>query len=125
MRREKYNRKRVRSADGYWYDSIAEKDYAQVLLALEKSGEISDIRRQEMVKLSAANIGYKPDFSYTEDGRRIYVDVKGFETPEFRLKARLWRVYGPGPLRIVKRGKGDNFITVKEIMPKLKETQLC
>lgn len=117
MRREKYNRKRVRAADGYWYDSIAEKDYAEILLALEKSGAISNIRRQEMIKLSAANIGYKPDFSYTEAGRRIYVDVKGFETPEFRLKARLWRAYGPGPLRIVKRGKNGGFVTVKEIMP--------
>ena len=124
MTYNKYNRKRVQDNDGYWYDSIAERDYAvDVLLPLQQSGHISDLTRQEMIKLSAANIGYKPDFSYTENGRRVYVDVKGFETPEFRLKARLWRAYGPGPLRIVKRaGKNSGFKTVKEIMPECLES---
>jgi hypothetical protein len=39
-----------------------------------------------------------------QSGYRWVVDVKGMETPEFKLKKRLWKHYGPPmPLEIVKK----------------------
>jgi hypothetical protein len=32
------------------------------------------------------------------------------------VKFRLWKVHGPGPLRLTKR-KGKTFVTVREIIP--------
>ena len=49
-------------------------------------------------------------------GRLIYEDVKGVITRDFTLKLRLWKVHGPGPLRLTKR-KGKMFVTVREIIP--------
>ena len=85
---------------------------------MQESGLISDLARQPQTYLTDAKIGYRPDFYYIEDGREVYVDVKGVETDLFKLKCKLWRYYGPAVLRVVKRsGKNGRFMTVKEIMP--------
>jgi hypothetical protein len=47
---------------------------------------------------------------------RLYEDVKGVITRDFALKLRLWKVHGPGPLRLTKR-RGKSFVTVREIIP--------
>ena len=119
FRQNKYNAKRSQGIDGYWYASGAERDYHDLVLwPMQESGLISDLARQPQVELTKACIRYKPDFYYIEDGREVYVDVKGMETDLFKLKAKLWRYYGPAVLRIVKRsGKAKGFKTVKEIMP--------
>ena len=63
-----------------------------------------------------AEIKYKPDFAYTENDVRIYEDVKGVETEGFRIKSKLWKKYGPGPLRITKRkGTKSPFTITKTI----------
>lgn len=116
-KQSRYGVKRIQ-VDGIWYDSQLERDYHQVLLFMQRAGEISDLEyHQETVYLTESRIGYKPDFTYTEKGRKVWVDTKGVETEIFRLKMRLWRCYGPGPLRIVKRS-GNGFKTTKEIMSK-------
>lgn len=115
------------SHDGvrYWA-SRAEKDYYGELLLREKAGEVSAIDCQPVVEL-VAGIRYRPDFVFNETYRgesglrcmrTVYVDVKGVETREFRLKCKLWKQFGPGPLRIVKRGgKREPWRVVKEIIP--------
>jgi hypothetical protein len=52
----------------------------------------------------------------TDTWRFYYEDVKGIITRDLALKLRLWKVHGPGPLRLTKR-KGKTFVTVKEIIP--------
>jgi hypothetical protein len=96
------------------YASKAEAAYAAELKLRRMCGQIHDVQRPEPIHLTAG-IKYQPDFSFTEDGRTVFIDVKGVETPVFRLKARLWVVYGPGLLRVVVRN-GKGFMIDREIV---------
>lgn len=92
---------------GRRFDSKLERRRGEELVLMEKAGQISDLEFQPQTYLTAALIGYKPDFRYVEDGIEYYEDAKGLETEAFKIKARLWSKYGPGPLRItVKHGLG-------------------
>ncbi len=109
VRRNKYAA--VRSGA---YASKAEAAYAGELKLRRHAGQITGLVMQPVVYLTAARIRYVADFLFLEDGQQVWVDVKGMETPVFRLKARLWKHYGPGVLRIVKR-QGENFVVDREI----------
>lgn len=117
-RKNKYGAKKAGSLlfEGRMFDSKAERDRAEQLKVMEKDGDIQDLELQPQTSLSRAEIGYKPDFAYVENGVQIYEDVKGVETEGFRLKARLWKKYGFGPLRITKRkGVKSPFTITKTI----------
>lgn len=115
-RGSKYGARKTITADGITFDSKLEARRWVQLLLLQAAGMISQLDRQVKVKLTRANIGYIPDFVYTENGRRIFEDTKGMITDVFALKKRLWKVYGPGPLRILKSVKGA-IKTVEEVVP--------
>ncbi len=76
----------------------------QVLKLREISGEIKLLKTQARVTLTDAKIVYIPDFQceHIATGEVFYVEAKGSETPEWKLKKRLWKVYGPGRLEIWK-----------------------
>jgi hypothetical protein len=95
------------------YASKAEADYAAELKLRRMCGLIHDVSRPDPIHLTAG-IRYQPDFSYIEAGQRVWEDVKGYEPAVFKLKARLWAVYGPGLLRVVKRN-GRVFSVDREI----------
>lgn len=96
--------------DGIKFDSKAEAEYYIELLSLQESGAIRDIELQPKIVLTASKILYKPDFKVTyPDGRIEHIDVKGVETPVFKIKKRLWKNYGAGTLVIVKK-KGRSFV---------------
>lgn len=127
QRANKYGAKRTLGWGGRMYDSRAERDYRTELALREAAGDVREIFEQPVVEL-VAGITYRPDFrfyelysrsthQFVETGwRKIFVDVKGVETDVFRLKAKLWRQFGPGPLRIVKRrGSRGAFVVTKEI----------
>lgn len=84
------------------FSSKLEKAVYDVLVNRELSGELRDIKTQQHVRLTRANILYIPDFSAIEvdSGRTIYVEAKGMETQSWRIKKRLWKYYGAGPLEI-------------------------
>ena len=97
----KYNAKKV-SLDGYAFDSIRESERYQELKLLEKAGEIRALRVHPVINLQPAfmyrgtrirGILYESDFYYVEEhdgiGIDVYEDVKGFETPVFKLKWKL------------------------------------
>ena len=92
----KYKSKKTTIA-GIKFDSIAE---ASFYLFLKEKRIYFEM--QPKVYLTKAKILYKPDFVFIENGRKVYVDVKGQSTPVFAIKARLWKFYGDGDLRIVK-----------------------
>ena len=110
----KYNAKRV-YLDNVWFDSQAEaRRYSQLCL-LEKAGEIVDLRvhpRYELESPFTDAIGerhraiyYIGDFEYKfpHSGQVVCEDVKGVETPVFRLKAHMFaRRYPHIKLEIVK-----------------------
>jgi predicted nuclease of restriction endonuclease-like RecB superfamily len=91
-----------------WFDSNAELAYYVQLLHLEKANQLKIISLQPKIYLSGAKILYKPDFLIEENGKLVYVDVKGFTTPIFAIKKRLWKFYGPSILRIVTGKKIEN-----------------
>lgn len=110
FRRNKYRvapKSRRTDATGKVYASRAEMLYAAELRVLNVA-----FTEQPRIALGDTDIVYVPDFYTGQE----YIDVKGVQTPEFKLKKKLWRLYGPAPLRIVKR-RGTRFVTT-EIVPK-------
>ncbi len=117
-RRNKFNAERAASTlTRRRYDSGLERDVAEHLCARLAAGEISDLRQQDRVLL-VADIWFKVDFSFTERGRRVYVEAKGFPTERWRLIQKLWRTFGPGPLTVIQRGRRGGLSIAKQILPK-------
>jgi hypothetical protein len=89
FRRNKYNAKKV-VTDGIKFDSIKEgKRYVQLKL-LRKIGEIKELELQPLWK-AKCGIKYKADFLIIwRDGTKTIEDVKGFKTPEYKLKKKLF-----------------------------------
>lgn len=72
------------------------------LYLMEKAGKISDLVLQPGFTF-ACGIKYKADFAYTENGKRIYEDVKGFQPRAFKLKMKMFKHEFPDvELRIFK-----------------------
>lgn len=108
----KYNAKKT-TVNGITFDSKAEARRYSELKLLVQAGEINglilhptfelqppfvdvDGKRQRAIK-------YVADFQYTENGRPIVEDVKGVETPVFRLKMKMFKyIYSEYELRLVK-----------------------
>ncbi len=99
----KYKAKRCQYGNST-FDSQGEATCYLYLLAKQQQGEIKILGRQEKVYLTDAKILYKADFVVFDVKRqtKIYVEYKGFETTDWKLKKRLWRYYGPGVLQIYK-----------------------
>lgn len=76
------------------FDSVKEYQRWGELRILERAGRISNLRRQVKYELIPKQEGeracnYVADFVYTENGKTVVEDVKGFKTPEYRLKRKL------------------------------------
>lgn len=112
--RQKYNAKRT-TRNGYNFDSLLEADRFQQLALAEKAGEIADLTVHPTFELQPAftdhtgkkhrAIIYEADFYYLDLATEGFVieDVKGIETPTFKLKYKmfLYRYHG-ADLRIIK-----------------------
>lgn len=111
--------KRVRHA-GFSFASQLEAALYDILVQRKADGEIDDIQLQPQVRLTRAGILMKPDFraTCTATGKELYFEAKGFETDIWRLKRRLWEVYGPGPLEVWK-GSAKRPRLVEVVGPKL------
>lgn len=113
-----WNRSKYKSVwcehDGHKFASKAERDFYIVLKNLEAIGQIKLLELQPKVYMTDSRILYKPDFLIEENEERIYIDVKGMETPVFKLKKKLWKHYGQGKLRLVKKS-GKRFKVLEEI----------
>ena len=104
-------------SDGF--SSKLESAVHQILLLLERAGEITDIKQQVCVEL-ICGIRWKVDFSYTcvASGEQIWAEAKGLETDRYRICKKLWEGgFGPGPLEIWK-GNWRKPIMVETIIPK-------
>jgi hypothetical protein len=85
--------------DGITFDSKKEYQRYQVLQLLVKMNLISDLKvhpvfvLQESFKLNKKTIRaikYEGDFEYKEKGQRVVEDVKAIQTPEFKLKRKMF-----------------------------------
>ena len=101
---------------GRRFDSLFEKAVAMDLVVRQRAGEISNLRFQDTVHMTKADITWRIDFSYIEDGRKWYHEVKGFPDKVYPLKLKIYKVYGKEHLRIT-NGKTSYRRTVV-VMPK-------
>lgn len=120
----KYGAKKV-TIDGITFDSKAEGRYYEHLQKLKKSGLVEDFKMQKAFTLLdrfahpqtgriVRAITYKADFEviYT-DGRIEVVDIKGFLTPEFKIKAKMFMFRYQIPLVLLKwSAKDKEFVEV-------------
>lgn len=107
--RSKYGNRKV-TRNGVTYDSKKEADRHAVLKLMERGGLIYNLNRQvkyvlipaqyepdvmgvgghvKKGKLLEREVSYVADFTYTENGRLVVEDVKGYRTPEYKIKRKL------------------------------------
>lgn len=94
-KRAKYGNRKV-TVDGHRFDSKREAAYYGELKQREKAGEVFEVEMQRPFSIVINGqlvCTYKADFHFWDEKakRRRVVDVKGFATPEFKLKAKLMR----------------------------------
>jgi hypothetical protein len=118
-RRGKFGNVKVEHA-GHWFDSQLEKAVFLSLSLQERAGAIRDLSHHPgTVFLGPARAQYRPDFRFTnvKTGETEWAEAKGFETPAWRGKLKLWRVVGPGRLHIFK-GTAASVKCVETVIPK-------
>src|SRR5512135_1431192 len=100
MRRKYGNKKVVCPMTGYTFDSKAEHARFLVLFQMRRDGQIDRLARQITFELAPSVVingrkrpplKYIADFVYTKDGHQMVEDVKGFITPEYRIKRHLMK----------------------------------
>ena len=98
------------------FDSKAEARRYDELLLLEQAGTITGMVIHPTYELQSAftdasgtrhkAISYEGDFGYTEGGRAVVEDVKGYRTETFRIKEKLFRFRYPEiDFRVIEVGK--------------------
>lgn len=94
----KYNNKKT-VVDGIKFDSKRESDRYIELKLLERAGKISDLVLQPKFELipkyeingrKVRKMEYVADFQYTENGKTIIEDAKGFKTKDYLIKKKLF-----------------------------------
>ena len=84
--------------DGVLFDSKKEARRYVELKLMVRAGLIRDLECQPKFPICVNNVTvskYIADFQYIENGQTIVEDVKGVQTPIFRLKAKLVKaIYG-------------------------------
>lgn len=98
-----YNKKET--SDGITFDSKKEAAYYQDLKLRKAAGDILGFDLQPEFELQPAMrrqgkthraIKYRADFRiYHTDGSQEIVDVKGYKTPEFKIKEKLFAARYP------------------------------
>lgn len=101
--KNKYGAKKV-VLDGITFDSQKEARRWAELRLLEKAGEITGLRRQVVIKLmgqhrplytrTGRQMRLTVDFSYIEDGERVYEDCKGMPTRDYEVRKAVAEAMG-------------------------------
>lgn len=102
----KYKNRKV-ERNGVQYDSKKEAARGAVLELKQRAGEVSELKRQvkfvlqESFKIHSKKtkqgfetikeIAYIADFTYFMGGQFYIEDVKGYKTPEYKIKAKMLR----------------------------------
>ena len=94
----KYKSRKV-AVGGQVFDSRKEYTRWCELVLLQKAGQITDLKRQVKYELiPSQRIGkkvaeractYVADFVYTENGKTVVEDTKGFKTKDYIIKRKL------------------------------------
>lgn len=100
-RMHKYNAHSCRCGQGHPHDSRLEARHCDRLhlMARDKNMGIAEIQRQVTFLLVVNGVrvaGHRVDFLLTyKDGGKEVIESKGFETPEWRIKHKLFEALYP------------------------------
>ena len=98
----KFRAKPQRDGDGKFFASKAELAYYKKLKRAQEDGALLFFLRQVPIELPG-NTKYVCDFlEFWNTGEVVFVDVKGHETENFKLKKRMVEELYPFNLQIVK-----------------------
>lgn len=115
--KNKYGAKKVSHA-GLSFASKLEAAVYDILWWQLQRGEIDNLQMQKRVYLvRSPDVYYIPDFYFEIDSMPTYAEAKGFETPEWKIKKKLWNHFGPAPLQIY-QGSYAAPRLVETIIPK-------
>ena len=102
--KSKYHAKKV-LINGIQFDSIMESRFYLLLQAFKRTGKIINFEMQKKFVLipsfkkngkTIREIAYIADFVvYGNDGKVDVIDIKGLETPEFKLKYKMFERFYP------------------------------
>ena len=94
----KYHSRKI-TRDGVKFDSVKEYKRYQELALLERAGQVSGLQRQVKFELIPSQridgkvverpCTYIADFVYFEHGQKVVEDVKGYKTPEYKIKRKM------------------------------------
>lgn len=94
----KYKNRKI-TVNGETFDSQREYNRYRELVLLERVGQVYDLKRQVKFKLIPSQIvngkvverscTYVADFVYTDDGKTVVEDTKGFRTKDYIIKRKL------------------------------------
>lgn len=107
------------SVAGRSFASKFEAEIYQRLCLQEAGGEVKDIRCQDHVFLTEARIEMIPDFRVFDNklAQLVWHEAKGYVTDVFRIKRKLWTVYGPGRL-VIYKGGAKSYRIAEVIIPR-------
>ncbi len=107
------------SVAGRSFASKFEAEIFQMLSLQEAAGEVRDLKCQDHVYLTEARIEMIPDFRVFDNKLQqlVWHEAKGFETDVFRLKRKLWTVFGPGRL-VIYKGSAKSYRIAEVIVPR-------
>jgi hypothetical protein len=101
-RRNKFNAQKVQR-DGFTFDSKAEAEFYNNLVVAQSAGVVDYFLCQVPFRLPGG-VKYLVDFQIFEaNGNVRYVDVKGMETPMFRLKKKQVEALYPVKIEVFKK----------------------
>ena len=103
MKRQKHKVFAVRTeVDGIKFDSKAEARYYVALKLRQKAGDVVFFMRQVPFYLPGG-VRYVVDFQeFHSDGTVHFIDVKGMETSEFKMKKKMVEATYPVEIEVVK-----------------------
>ena len=129
----KYHSRKI-TRDGMTFDSLIEYRRFRELTLLEKAGEITDLKRQVAFELLPAqyeeiqtgevykigerkgqpktkqvcvelSVKYIADFTYTQNGKQVVEDAKGFRTKDYILKKKMMLYFHGIKIKEVKKNE--------------------
>lgn len=96
----KYGAEKARCRHGHEHASRREAQRCAELHLLERSGAISDLEQQpqfwfvingrQVKHPNGRRVGYRADFAYSENGKRIIEEVKGFAAADWVLRRAIF-----------------------------------
>ena len=118
---EKYGNEKVTDLCQYGYShrSKLERAVCNLIWFREKAGELKHLQHEDHVLMTLAEIGYIADFRCLDQktGETILIEAKGFQSPTWPIKKRLYKWYGEYKLEIW-TGTWRNPVLTEVITPK-------